>query len=95
MEHQQVFSALVEPNEEGDGVNGKLWGLQDHESKSLILQETVVANNRGNAIEIMAVLWGMTVIYGLLLYAGYYILCHAPTYPRLASLLIRKEYRNF
>ena len=95
IEHQQIFSALVEPNKEGDGAIGKLWGLQDHEGNSLILKETVAANNRRNAIEIMVFLWGMAIIYGLLLYAGYYILCHAPAHPRLASLLIKKEYRNF
>lgn len=91
----QTFSAMFEPNGNESEATGELWSLQDQEGISLVSQEIVMTNNQKIARKNIGILWTMALTYSLLLCGGYYILCHAPAYPRLASLLLKKEYRNF
>lgn len=95
MDQGQTFSVIFEPSGNESNAAGALWSLQDGEGIFLVSQEIVMENNQKIAWKNIGGIWAMVLIYSLLLCGGYYILCHAPAHPRLASLLIKKEYRNF
>lgn len=56
----------------------------------------IVENEPLNEVaDVLLFVWGMTVLYWICCFVGNHILCNAQKYPRLAKLLVKKEYRNF
>lgn len=78
-----------------DPFGDNLWELKDSNGITYVSIEATNA-----AAEQDAIRYGSISVIGLLslwsVFAGCtYVLYHAPRYPRLAKLLVRKEFRNF
>lgn len=63
--------------------------------KEIVIQQNVKNAHKENNIKSLTILWSVCIVYWVLTITSYYIISNAPRYPKLASLLIRKEYRNF
>ena len=61
----------------------------------IVDHEAISAARAENSREGLTMLWVICLVYWGLGIGGYCILCHAPEHPRLAGLLIRREFRNF
>ena len=61
----------------------------------IVDREAISAARAENSREGLTMLWIICLVYWGLGIGGYCILCHAPEHPRLAGLLIRREFRNF
>lgn len=61
----------------------------------IVDREAISAARAENSREGLTMLWVICLVYWGLGIGGYCILCHAPEHPRLAGLLIRREFRNF
>lgn len=71
-----------------------LWGLQDKEY-IYFTPSDVLTHRVQNSNQAKLVLWVFTVCHWLFFGFFCYVLSNAPKYPRIAALLVRKEYRNF
>ena len=69
--------------------------IRDNKNNLLVTQDTINKINSQNGRRALIVLCSVCLVYWTLVIGGYYILCNAPKYPRLASILIRKPFRNF
>lgn len=92
---QETFSALIASDGKEGQTTAELWNLQDQSGNLLVSQETCMKHRQESARYTICFTWAILLVYSLLLFCGYYILCHAPKYRKLASLLIKREYRNF
>ena len=61
----------------------------------IVDHEAISAARAEDSREGLTMLWVICLVYWGLSIGGYWILCHAPEHPRLAGLLIRREFRNF
>ena len=61
----------------------------------IVSQEAISAANAKNYRNSLITMWSVCLVYWGFGIGGYCILCHAPEHPRLAGLLIRREFRNF
>lgn len=69
--------------------------ITDVNGSVIVSQEAISAANTKNYRNSLITMWAICLAYWGLGIGGYYILCHAPEHPRLAGLLIRREFRNF
>ena len=69
--------------------------ITDADGTVIVDHEAISAARAENSHEGLTMLWAICLAYWGLGIGGYWILCHAPEHPRLAGLLIRREFRNF
>lgn len=69
--------------------------ITDADGTVIVDHEAISAARAENSREGLTMLWVICLVYWGLGIGGYCILCHAPEHPRLAGLLIRREFRNF
>lgn len=87
---EQTYHVLYTSSDESQFA--ELWQIEDEAGNCLAsLEHTYTLKKRDRFLDIV-IIWSVAVLYWGLSIAGYYILCNAPRYPRLAKLLIRKEY---
>ena len=55
------------------------------------INQAKVTNARNSVI----VMWTACMCYLVFIILSYYFISNAPRYPRIAALLVRKEFRNF
>ncbi len=67
----------------------------DINGKPIVTQEAISEARSKNDIKSLLIIWSSCFVYFFFLMISYYIICNAPKYPRLASLLVREPYRNF
>ena len=65
------------------------------DGSAIVTKEEIAAANSENTRKALLIVWSVCLVYWGLSIGGYCILCHAPEHPRLAGLLIRREFRNF
>ena len=65
------------------------------DGSAIVTKEEIAAANSENTRKALLIVWSVCLAYWGLSIGGYWILCHAPEHPRLAGLLIRREFRNF
>lgn len=65
------------------------------DGSAIVTKEEIAAANSENTRRALLIVWSVCLAYWGLSIGGYCILCHAPDHPRLAGLLIRREFRNF
>ena len=78
--------------------NAKVYYIEaitDADGTVIVDHEAISAARAENSHEGLTMLWAICLAYWGLGIGGYWILCHAPEHPRLAGLLIRREFRNF
>ena len=69
--------------------------ITDVDGTVIVDHEAISAARAEDSHEGLTMLWVICLVYWGLGIGGYCILCHAPEHPRLAGLLIRREFRNF
>ncbi len=69
--------------------------ILDSSSTPIVSKAAVAKANASANIKSMVILWTFCVMYNGFAIGAYCILCNAPKHPHIASLLIRKAYRNF
>lgn len=69
--------------------------ITDADGTVIVDHEAISAARAEDSHEGLTMLWAICLVYWGLSIGGYWILCHAPEHPRLAGLLIRREFRNF
>lgn len=69
--------------------------ITDESGIAIVDSEAIDAARAEDSRNGLITLWAVCLAYWGLGIGGYYILCHAPEHPRLAGLLIRREFRNF
>lgn len=93
---KETFHILSHPfwgmNEEN---HVKLWGIIGSNGAVYLNPETVKVHQLNNLKVMMYNAWGLVMIYIIFTFLGWYFLSNAPRYPHLASLFVKKEWRNF
>ena len=69
--------------------------ITDADGTVIVDHEAISAARAEDSSEGLTMLWVICLAYWGLGIGGCCILCHAPEHPRLAGLLIRREFRNF
>lgn len=69
--------------------------ITDVDGSVIVTRETISMVRSRNSYNSMMIMWIACLCYCALAIVGNYVLCHAPKYPRLASILVRAPYRNF
>ena len=96
IENGRAFDVAIEPWQLVNHVpTTYIWDLRSDNGTEFVSAERVFADRRSNAVEAIMVIWSIVILYLLLAVWACHILNHAPEHPRLAALLVKKEYRNF
>ena len=70
-------------------------------SVSSLAGDVIISSDRINQAKVtnartsVIVMWTACMCYLVFVILSYYFISNAPRYPRIAALLVRKEYRNF
>lgn len=80
---------------DNDAYSYGVLAIFDSNGVSIICQDTIYAAREKAATNSLLMIWIACVVYFIFALGSYFILCNAPKYPRIASLLIRAPYRNF
>ena len=72
-----------------------IWGLSDENGFVLTTPENVHKLKATQAIQQLAFLWMIAFAWWMFTLICFYFLKNAQKYPRIASLLVKEEYRNF
>lgn len=106
IEHLDNLVEVVNNNEtvtiiyQGDSSAGteeyiRLWGLSDSDGVVYLKTESMSAFLKSNNRQMLYAAWGVMVLYCGITLASWYILSNAPKHKFLASMIVRKEWRNF
>lgn len=90
----QVLHISV-PVEQNNKQDVSIWGLSDENGLIFTTPEIIHKLKTTQSIRQLAFLWVIAFIWWLFTLICFYFLKHAQKYPRIASLLVKEEYRNF
>ena len=89
------FQICYKPFSKNHKLEGLVWELSDSTGLIYVAEEMVreyqMESNRMMAIAS----WSIVVIYSIISLCLWYFLSNAPKYPRIAALLVRRQWRNF
>ena len=89
------FQIHYKPFSENHELEGLVWELADSKGKTYVAEETVREYQK-ESNRIMAIAsWSIVVFYSIISLCLWYFLSNASKYPRIAALLVRRQWRNF
>lgn len=95
LENGEALLAEYEPTEENGEHAGILWSLKSADGTEYVQREQVLRSMRQGYFELILFFWLMSAAVWLLFAGTCYILDHAPEHPILASVLLKKNARNY
>lgn len=90
VQERDELTVMVEPHQNGYGM--KLWYVADSSGIIYATQQQVYSNAMKRERKSFYIILGANMLYWLCTFTGFYVVSHAPEYPRLARLFVRKEY---
>ena len=72
-----------------------IFAISNTRGESIIDSDAIKDVRTSANVKPLLILWSACAVYYVYIIGSYLILCNAPKYPRIASLLIRAPYRNF
>lgn len=84
------LSLSTETENEND-IPIKIWKLQSADGTIFVSPETVIQNWKTQAIESLAVLWGIAILVCAFSFFVFYVCNHADKHPKLVKLILRKS----
>ena len=89
------FQICYKPFSENHKLEGLVWELADSTGLIYVAEETVKEYQKESNRMMAIVSWSVVVIYSIVSLFLWYFLSNAPKYPRIAALLVRRQWRNF
>lgn len=89
------FQIYYKPFSENHKLEGLVWELSDSTGLIYVAEETVREYQMESNRMIAIASWCVVVIYSIVSLCLWYFLSNAPKYPRIAALLVRRQWRNF
>jgi hypothetical protein len=89
------FQICYKPFSENHKLEGLVWELSDSTGLIYVDEETVRENQMESNRMMAIASWSVVVIYSIVSVCLWYFLSNAPKYPRIAALLVRRQWRNF
>lgn len=83
------------PNKQREGGPNSIWYMSSENGNIFATNQTVYDAEIKNAVKPFILWWVITIAWWLFVLVCFYILAHADKYPRMAALIVKKEYRNF
>lgn len=69
--------------------------LSEESGKPYISSDSIAKAQSNNSRNALIVMWVSCAAYWAFILLSYYFICNAPKYPKIAALLVRKEFRYF
>jgi len=88
----QIHYKPISENHESDGL---VWELADSKGIIYVSEETVREFQQESHRMMAIASWSIVIIYSIISLCLWYFLRNASKYPRVAALLVRKQWRNF
>ena len=95
VENKKYFSIQYKPLSKNSEIQGSVWELVDSDGMRYLDAETTREYRQDNYWHMTSIAWILVGVYTLITWGIWYCLSHAPKYPHLAALLVRKQWRNF
>lgn len=89
------FQIHYKPFSENHELEGLVWELADSKGIIYVAEETVREYQKESNRMMAITSWIIVVFYSIISLCLWYFLSNASKYPRMAALLVRKQWRNF
>lgn len=82
-------------DDNGENVLSDICCIKDVNGNDIVSASLITELSDIQKVRAQLILWSVAVCYWSLCISAYYILCNASRFPILASILVRKDFRNF
>ena len=89
------FQIRYKPFLENHELEGLVWELADSKGMIYVAEETVREYQKESNSMMAIASWSIVVFYSIISFCLWYFLSNASKYPRIAALLVRRQWRNF